>query len=82
MQVVSIQPKPKKGLVANVNYKVRDAGKYSLKDAEGKTVKEVSGYVPETMHPKANGYGDYIRMDINENGFIAKWKPIINEFFD
>lgn len=36
-------------------------------------IKSYDGYVPEVMCPKDNGYGDYIIMDIDENGFIQGW---------
>lgn len=29
---------------------------------------------------KKNGYGDYVIMDINENGFIDKWQVDLSYF--
>lgn len=49
-------------------------------DADQKEVKEVDGYVIDMMCPKENGYGDYIIMDIDENGIIQDWKPSFDEF--
>ncbi len=63
-----------KGVRANVHYKVCDSGVYSLVDSEGNTMIEVHDYVPSCMSPKSSGYGDYIIMDINEDGVIQNWK--------
>jgi len=64
----------KQGTKADVHYKVCDAGSYYLEDTEGNTVLSIEGdYVPKMMCPKESGYGDYIIMDIDENGKIADW---------
>ncbi len=71
----------KQGVKASVHYKVCDSGCYLLKDLEGNTILSIeNGYVPKMMCPKENGYGDYIIMDIDENGKIANWKPSIDGF--
>ncbi|MDR2342894.1 MAG: hypothetical protein LBD84_07645 [Campylobacteraceae bacterium] len=37
-------------------------------------------YVPEILFPECNGYGDYLIMKIDKDGFINKWKPeLINK---
>lgn len=71
----------KQGKTANIHYKVCDAGIYTLKDAEGNDVFTLEGYVPKMMSPKKSGYGDYIIMDVDENGKIDKWDfdPTITE---
>jgi len=71
-----------KGKTAKIHYKVCDCGIYSLYDDNNNLVKEIDGYVPSIMCPKENGYGDYIIMDVDENGKIDKWTPLINDFFD
>jgi hypothetical protein len=38
------------------------------------------GYVPEIMCPEGNGYGDYIIMKVNENGYIANWDADLSDF--
>jgi hypothetical protein len=38
------------------------------------------GYVPDTLCPKESGDGDYIIMDINEDGQIHNWEFDIYEF--
>lgn len=69
------------GKKANVHYKVCDVGSYYIKDAEGNTAMSIEqDYVPSILSPKENGYGDYIIMDIDENGFIQKWKPDLSSF--
>lgn len=73
----------KQGVKADVHFKVCDAGSYYLKDAEDNTVLAIEqDYVPKIACPKENGYGDYIIMDIDENGQIANWKPNIDDFKD
>jgi hypothetical protein len=64
-----------KGVKANIHYKVCDGCGYELLDNDGNIITSFEdGYVPETLSPKRNGYGDYIIMDIDENGKIENWK--------
>lgn len=62
------------GKIAEVHYKVCDAGNYILKDADDNTVLSIDGYVPSVLCPADNRYGDYIIMLINEDGFIDGWE--------
>ena len=62
-----------KGTTANVHYKVCDDFQCDILDADKDVIESYNGYVPNIMSPKENGYGDYIIMDINENGFIQGW---------
>ena len=65
----------KQGVKAGIHYKVCDCFGYELKDTNGEIIlSEDDGYVPECMCPKERGYGDYIIIDIDENGQIANWK--------
>lgn len=64
----------KQGVKADIHYKVCDDGIYVVKDVDGNEVFKQDGYVPSCMAPKENGYGDYIIMEIDENGFIDGWK--------
>jgi hypothetical protein len=62
------------GVTAKIHYKVCDAGSYYLKDSDGKTWMSIEdNYVPNRLIP--GKYGDYIIMNIDENGQIAEWKP-------
>lgn len=70
------------GTTAHIHYKVCDDGLYILKDKEGNALAQREGYVPDIMSPEENGYGDYIIMQIDENGIIQDWEPDIDDFFD
>jgi len=73
----------KQGVKAEVHYKVCDAGSYYLQDTEGNTVLSIEqDYVPKMMCPKESGYGDYIIMDIDENGKIANFRQTLDGFVD
>lgn len=63
-----------KGTTADVHYKVCDDGTYSLLDKDKNVLIEVNSYVPDILCPKEEGYGDYIIMDIDEDGNIANWE--------
>ncbi len=73
-----------KGVKADIHFKICDQGSYYLKDGNGETVLALEeDYVPEAMSPGGNGYGDYIIMNVDENGFIKDWystiEGLINE---
>jgi len=68
------------GTIADIHFKVCDAGVYQLIDSNGNVAAEIDGYVPRIMCPQENGYGDYIIMKIDENGKIRKWKVSLSEF--
>lgn len=74
------------GKTANVHYKVCDACSWELIDDEGNEIhKVVDEYVPSILYPKENGYGDYIIMDIDENGVIEDWEAtekLINDLLE
>lgn len=71
-----------KGTTAFVHYKCCDDGLYKLLDADKREIKSIDGYVPSIMCPKENGYGDYVIMDIDRDGKISNWKPILSDFQD
>ena len=62
-----------KGVNAIVHYKVCDDGTYSLLDKNRKEIISVDSYVPEVLCPKGGGYGDYIIMTVDKDGFIKDW---------
>lgn len=62
-----------KGFDADVHYKVCDDFRCDILDSDKNVITSYEGYVPSVMCPKDNGYGDYIIMDIDENGFIQGW---------
>ena len=69
------------GAVADIHYKVCDDGSYYLKDLMGETVLSIEGdYVPSIMCPEENGFGDYVIMRVDQDGFIANWKQTAKGF--
>lgn len=69
------------GTIANIHFKVCDAGSYFLKDDQGNVIFSIENdYVPSILCPEENGYGDYIIMKIDENGKIQNWFPDIEDF--
>lgn len=70
-----------KGDTASIHYKVVDCCSWNFEDALGDMYLTVENeYVPRCLSPKENGYGDYIIMDIDENGKIQNWKFSIDQF--
>lgn len=63
----------KKGIRAIVHYKVCDDGTYSFLDKDKKEIIGVDSYVPKVLCPNGEGYGDYIIMIIDNDGFIKGW---------
>lgn len=55
-----------KGTTASVHYKVCDEGVYHLLDPQKNIIVSVESYVPDCI----GEYGDYIDMDIDEDGNI------------
>lgn len=70
------------GTTADIHYKVCDDGQYALLDADRHIVKTIVGYVPSIMCPAENGYGDYVIMQVGEDGQIADWKVDLAAFSD
>lgn len=68
------------GVKAEIHYKVVDDGQYYLLDENKDEIIMKDGYVPHIMSPKENGYGDYVIMDVDENGVIANWKVDLSTF--
>jgi hypothetical protein len=62
--------------------KVCDEGVYILLDADRKEITRRTGYVPNRLLP--GDYGDYLSVDIDENGKITNWlkSPSLEEFED
>ena len=70
----------KQGVSAEIHYKVCDDGDYTLLNEKKEVVLKIDGYVPSIMSPKDSGFGDYVIMDVNADGFIQKWKPDLSSF--
>lgn len=70
-----------KGTTAEIHYKACDLCGYEILDAEGNVVLSAEdGYVPDTLCPERNGWGDYISMNIDSDGKIQGWKFDIEDF--
>lgn len=69
-----------KGTTASVHYKVCDDGAYHLLDEDRNVVHSINGYVPSIMCPEGEGYGDYVIMQIDGDGRIAKWRADLSDF--
>lgn len=69
------------GKVADIHYKVVDQCGWEITDKSGNVVlSDEEQYVPITLSPKEEGYGDYMIMDIQQDGTIADWKFNLNDF--
>lgn len=61
------------GTTAEVHYKCCDDGEYWLIADDGFELKYPGDYVPNILDLDGESYGDYVIMDIDENGQIANW---------
>lgn len=72
-----------RGTTASIHYKVCDDGDYALLTEDCQTiVRAIDGYVPTMMCPEGEGYGDYVIMEIDGDGRIAKWKVDMSDFLE
>lgn len=69
-----------KGVTAKTHYKVCDDGRYSLLGEDKVLITEHEGYVLDMLNPQGGGYGDYIVMSIDENGYIDSFGADFEEF--
>ena len=67
------------GTTMKTYFKVCD-GTYTLTDENNFTVIEKDGYVPDVLDPYDDGFGDYIILKIDENGFIDKFNPNLSDW--
>ena len=72
----------KEGVTASVHYKSVDENYISIIDRDTNTIKEYEGYVPEFLCPKEDGWGDYVIMDIDANGFIQDFNNNLDDIFN
>lgn len=70
------------GTTADIHYKICDDGDYWLADSEGnKLCKWAGDYVPDRLLCVGDsGYGDYIILNVLEDGRIAGWLPPVIDF--
>lgn len=64
------------GTSADIHYKVCDDGDYWLLDGGGTRIAKYdgNGYVPCILCVDDDGYGDYIILNIRDDGLIIGWK--------
>jgi hypothetical protein len=64
------------GVTADIHYKVCDEGRYFLTDGTGARVARKRGdYVPDDILAVGErGFGDYIILSVNADGFIDGWE--------
>ena len=69
-----------KDIDAKIYYKVCDEGEYFILDKnKNKILKYNSDYVPDILSINDEGFGDYIIMNINKDGFIEDFKMYLKE---
>lgn len=62
------------GKTAHISYKITDECYWELRDSNNVVISSNEDYVPNTLSPAEEGWGDYMIMNIDKNGFIDKWK--------
>lgn len=62
-----------KGVKAEVHYEIGDDGIYHLANSNGEIMLTKDGYVPDILDSHGESYGDYIILNIDENGKIEDW---------
>lgn len=72
------------GTTAQVHYKCCDDGEYWLIADDGSEFNRTNEYVPNILDIYKESYGDYIILNIDENGQIEDWPKHhnIDDFFD
>ena len=68
------------GTNAKIHYKSCDDNLFKLLDKDKNTITTKEGYVIDMMCPSENGYGDYVIMYVDGNGFINDFKASFEEF--
>lgn len=63
----------RQGVRALISYKVCDEFECTVKDSSDAIVASYNGYVLNFMAITDEGYGDYIYLDVNEEGYIENW---------
>jgi len=73
----------------HVSVKVVDSGTYWIYDQDLQLIKRLGEtcspkYVPNRLLPPEDGYGDYLDLDIDEEGKILNWyeTPSLADFFE
>jgi hypothetical protein len=67
---------------AKLCYKVVDEFYCVLNDSNGNSVSEYNDYVPRCMQLDEEGYGDYIYITIDSEGYIKNWAGFDNYAYE
>lgn len=70
------------GTTASIHYKSVDENYIHFLDDRLGIIKEYEGCVPNFLCPKEDGWGDYVIMDIDENGFIKDFNNNLDDIFE
>lgn len=70
------------GTTASIHYKSVDENYIQFLDDRLGIIKEYEGYVPNFLCPKEPGYGDYVIMDIDENGYIQNFNNNLDDILN
>lgn len=70
------------GNVAKIHYKSCDENRIVIRDRHGDLVKDYEGYVPRFLDPYRDGFGDYVIMEIDSNGYIRYFDNNLDDIFD
>jgi len=64
--------------------KVVDTGIYILLDENKQEIYRIEGYVPNEFLPEKDGYGDYLTLNIAQDGTVTNWydEPDFQEFIE
>lgn len=68
-----------KGNTAKIYYKVCDDGKYAVLDSENNVITNFESYVPNIFAIDDSGFGDYVYLTIDREGFIKNWHCTPND---
>lgn len=68
------------GKTADIHYKSCDDNLFKLLDEKQEVITSIDGYVIKMMCPNGGGYGDYVKMHIDENGMIKNFHVNFDEF--
>lgn len=71
-----------KGNTAKIHYKSCDENVVVIKDRGGNEVQDYTGYVPNFLDPYHDGFGDYVIMNIDENGYIKDFDNNLDDIFE
>lgn len=70
----------REGSTASLHYKSADQNNFYLLDENKEiTHKYENEYVIDAMCPEEKGYGNYVIMDIDKNGFIKGFKDLTDD---